>query len=184
MPSFLQRLFGGGLADGSMIQVEERISVVPQSKAPTGAEAFTNSGKWTAASALHYVDSLAARKGIDRAPSLAHKAFEVAQWASQSSAAAAIQQMSTRFASAPRASRLYTLAHAGVTIVERSPSLFGAAQPVGASIGYTLTAEEVQNLLGANEALVFSGWGPRRATFLRLRARVSSGGRFRSARRM
>jgi len=49
-------------------------------------------------------------------------AFEVAQGASQSSAAAAIQQMSTR-------------------------SALAYAKP--------LTAEEVQNLLGANEALVF-----------------------------
>src|SRR5262249_41897420 len=37
------------------------------------------------------------------APSLAHEAIEVAQWASQSSAAAAVQQMSTRFASGPGA---------------------------------------------------------------------------------
>ena len=41
--------------------------------------------------------AVAARKGIKPAPSLAHKALEVAQSASQSSAAAAIQQMSTRF---------------------------------------------------------------------------------------
>src|SRR5439155_13865019 len=45
----------------------------------------------------------AARDGIEPAPSLAHEALEVAQWASQSSAAAAIQQMSTRFASGPGA---------------------------------------------------------------------------------
>ena len=43
--------------------------------------------------------AVAARKGIEPAPSLAREALEVAQWASQSSAAAALQQMSTRFAS-------------------------------------------------------------------------------------
>ena len=43
--------------------------------------------------------AVAARKGIEPAPSLAREAIEVAQWASQSSAAAAVQQMSTRFAS-------------------------------------------------------------------------------------
>jgi CHAT domain-containing protein len=116
----------------------------------------------TRAVGLRHVANLAAaaRKGTDLAPSLAHKALEVAQWASQSSAAVAIQLMSTRFASGPRASlRLYTLADAAVTIAERSQTIsrsqFAAAQRVGASIGYTLTAEEVQNLLGANEALVF-----------------------------
>ena len=50
----------------------------------------------TAAIALRHVANLAiaARKGIKPAPSLAHEAFEVAQWANKSSAAAAIQQMS------------------------------------------------------------------------------------------
>jgi tetratricopeptide (TPR) repeat protein len=43
--------------------------------------------------------AVAASKGIEPAPSLAHEAVEVAQWASQSSAAAALQQMGTRFAS-------------------------------------------------------------------------------------
>ena len=59
----------------------------------------------TAAIALRHVANLAvaARKGIEPAPSLAHEAFEVAQWASQSSAAAAIQQMSTRFGAESRA---------------------------------------------------------------------------------
>src|SRR5215471_3623589 len=41
----------------------------------------------------------AARKGIEPAPSLANEAIEIAQWASQSSAAAAVQQMGTRSAS-------------------------------------------------------------------------------------
>src|SRR5262249_24849617 len=41
--------------------------------------------------------AVVARKGIEPAPSLAHEAIEVAQWASQSSAAAAVQQMSTCF---------------------------------------------------------------------------------------
>ena len=50
---------------------------------------------WTAAIALRHVANLAvaAREGIEPAPSLAHEALEVAQWASQSSAAAAIQQI-------------------------------------------------------------------------------------------
>ena len=47
--------------------------------------------------------AVAASKGIEPAPSLAHEAIEVAQWASQSSAAAAVQQMGTRFASGPGA---------------------------------------------------------------------------------
>src|SRR5262249_535840 len=41
----------------------------------------------------------AAGKGIAELPSLAHEAIEVAQWANQSSAASAVQQMGTRFAS-------------------------------------------------------------------------------------
>jgi CHAT domain-containing protein len=47
--------------------------------------------------------AVAVRKGIEPAPSLAHEAIEVAQWAIQSPAAAAIQQMGTRFASGPGA---------------------------------------------------------------------------------
>jgi CHAT domain-containing protein len=47
--------------------------------------------------------AVAAGKGIEPAASLAQEAIEVAQWASQSSAAAAVQQMSTRFASGPGA---------------------------------------------------------------------------------
>ena len=43
--------------------------------------------------------AVGSRKGIEPAPSLAHEAIEVAQLASQSSAAAALQQMSSRFAS-------------------------------------------------------------------------------------
>jgi hypothetical protein len=42
--------------------------------------------------------AVAARKGIEPEPSLVHEAVEVAQWANQSEAAAAVQQMSTRFA--------------------------------------------------------------------------------------
>jgi CHAT domain-containing protein/tetratricopeptide (TPR) repeat protein len=41
----------------------------------------------------------ATRRGIDSAPALTREALEMAQWASQSSAAAAVQQMSARFAS-------------------------------------------------------------------------------------
>ena len=50
----------------------------------------------TATIALRHVANLAvaAREGIQPAPSLAHEALEVAQWANQSSAAAAIQQIS------------------------------------------------------------------------------------------
>src|SRR5207244_1885809 len=47
--------------------------------------------------------AVAAGKGIEPAPSLAHEAIEVAQLASQSSAATAVQQMGTRFASGPGA---------------------------------------------------------------------------------
>jgi tetratricopeptide (TPR) repeat protein len=43
--------------------------------------------------------AVAARKGIEPAPRRAHEAIEIAQWANQSSAAAAVQQMGMRFAS-------------------------------------------------------------------------------------
>ena len=43
--------------------------------------------------------AVAASKGIEPASLLAREALEIAQWGSQSSAAAALQQMSTRFAS-------------------------------------------------------------------------------------
>jgi hypothetical protein len=43
--------------------------------------------------------AVAAREGIESAPLLTREALEVAQWASQSSAAAALQQMGNRFAS-------------------------------------------------------------------------------------
>src|SRR6516225_3233021 len=70
---------------------------------PYRAKAAANS--WTPAVALRHVANLAvaARKGIEPAPSLAHEALEVAQWARQSSSAAAVQQMGTRFASGPGA---------------------------------------------------------------------------------
>ena len=44
------------------------------------------------------LDSVA-QKGSERLPALAREGFEIAQWASQSAAAAAVQQMSLRFAS-------------------------------------------------------------------------------------
>jgi tetratricopeptide (TPR) repeat protein/CHAT domain-containing protein len=43
--------------------------------------------------------AVAAREGIEPAPALGREAFEIAQWAVQSSTAAAVQQMATRFAS-------------------------------------------------------------------------------------
>jgi CHAT domain-containing protein/Tfp pilus assembly protein PilF len=50
---------------------------------------------------VNHVASLAAgtRAGVEPAPALAREAFEIAQWANQSSAAAAVQQLSPRFAS-------------------------------------------------------------------------------------
>jgi CHAT domain-containing protein/tetratricopeptide (TPR) repeat protein len=137
----------------------------------------------------------AARNGIEPAPSLAHEAIEVAQWANQSSTAAAIQQMSTRFASGPGA--LTSLVRENQDLAaawrEQDKAMLDAlSNPDGrqerASIDvlrreiaeterrlnavaaridkefpdYTalahpkpLTAEEVQRLLGADEALVF-----------------------------
>ena len=81
---------------------------LPRTNAPGNSETAAAAAKAAASSrtpatALRHVANLAvaARKGIEPAPSLAHEALEVAQWASQSSAAAAIQQMSTRFAQVP-----------------------------------------------------------------------------------
>jgi tetratricopeptide (TPR) repeat protein/CHAT domain-containing protein len=50
---------------------------------------------------LRHVANLAAaaKQGLEPAPALGAEAFEIAQWAGQSSAAAAIQQMATRFGS-------------------------------------------------------------------------------------
>jgi tetratricopeptide (TPR) repeat protein/CHAT domain-containing protein len=50
---------------------------------------------------LRHVANLAAaaKQGLEPAPALGAEAFEIAQWAGQSSAAAAIQQMGTRFGS-------------------------------------------------------------------------------------
>src|SRR5262249_23937199 len=139
--------------------------------------------------------AIAAREGIEPAPSLAHEAMEVAQWASQSSAAAAVQQMGTRFASGPGA--LDSLGRAGQGLAaagrEQDKALLDAlSNPEGrreqasidalrrkiaetegqlkavaaridkefpdyAALADTKppTAQEVQNLLGADEALVF-----------------------------
>jgi len=139
--------------------------------------------------------AIAARKGIEPAPSLAAEAFEVAQWASQSSAAAAVQQMSTRFASGPGA--LASLVRESQDLAaawrEQDKALLdalsnpegrheqaridalrrkiaeteGRLKAVAARINKEFpdyaaladpkppTAEEVQRLLGANEALVF-----------------------------
>jgi DNA invertase Pin-like site-specific DNA recombinase len=119
---------------------------------PFPAEMLGENGM--AAIALHHLANLAigARKGTKPEPSLAHEALEVAQWASQSSAAAAIQQMSTRFASGPRASlRLYTLRDAAVTIVERSQKIDRpqrtvslAARALGAMAGTSHSVKTVK----------------------------------------
>jgi CHAT domain-containing protein len=140
---------------------------------------------WTAAIALRHVAILAvaARQGIEPAPSLAHEALEVAQWASQSSAAAAIQQIG-RLAPIQRLLGDYAgplidrnrkgdaaprrMVLAGTTCwVNGSSSrceadsnaadaAFAHAKPLAAlAQPKPLTVEEVQMLLGANEALVF-----------------------------
>jgi tetratricopeptide (TPR) repeat protein len=138
---------------------------------------------------------VAARKGIEPAPSLAHEAIEVAQWASQSSAAAAVQQMGARFASGPGA--LASLVRESQDLAaawrEQDKTLLDAlsnsegrqeqarAETLRIKIAETegrlkavaarlvkefpnyaafanpkpLMAEEVQSLLGADEALVF-----------------------------
>jgi tetratricopeptide (TPR) repeat protein len=137
----------------------------------------------------------AARKESEPAASLAHEALEVAQWASQSSAAAAVQQMSTRFASGPGA--LGSLVRESQDLAaawrEQDKTLLdalsnpegrhdraridglrrkiaeteGRLKAVAAQIDKEFpdyaaladpkppTAEEVQRLLGADEALVF-----------------------------
>jgi len=99
-------------------------------------------------------------KGIEPAPSLAHKAFEVAQWASQSSAAAAIQR---RFAPEivrrrknDAALRSVLAGHRSVIDIARGEVVapepdFNAAD-AALALAKPLTAEEVQNLLGVNEA--------------------------------
>ena len=139
--------------------------------------------------------AVAARKGIEPAPSLAHEAIEVAQWASQSSAAAAVQQMGTRFASGSGA--LASLVRESQDLAaawrDQDKALLdalsnpegrhdraridalrkqiaeteGRLNAVAARIDKEfpeyaalanpkpLTAEEVQKLLGADEALVF-----------------------------
>ena len=165
----------------------------------------------------------AANKGIEPASSLAHEALQVAQWAGQSSAAAALQQMSSRFVleggalgslvrerqdlsaawhdkdkalldalSDPEGQQIRVVTKAlrkQIAEIEHRLTAIAARLdnefPDYAALAHPkpLTAEEVQNLLGADEALVFFLVGPTRATFLRLRARVSNGGRFRSARR-
>jgi hypothetical protein len=138
----------------------------------------------------------AARKGIaEPAPSLAHEAIEVAQWANQSSAASAVQQMGARFASGSgalaslvRESQDLAAAWRGqdkalldalsnpevqheraridalrTEIAETERRLNAIAAridrefPEYAALAHPkpLTAEEVQKLLGADEALVF-----------------------------
>ena len=173
--------------------------------------------------------AVAARKGIEPAPSLAHEAIEVAQWANQSSAAAAVQQMGTRFASGSGAlaslvresqdlaatwrdqdkALLDALSnpegrHEREGLHERARSTpcagrsprprGGLTQLPHASIRNSPTMPHLHILsrlrpkrcrgcLAPTKHLYSSLRGPTRATFLRLRARVSSGGRFRSARR-
>jgi tetratricopeptide (TPR) repeat protein len=167
--------------------------------------------------------AVAARKGIEPAATLAHEALEVAQWASQSSAAAAVQQMGTRFASGPSAlaslvresqdlaagwrkqdkALLDALSssegrqeQARIDALRRkiAETEGGLRQLPHGSIRNSPTMPHSQTLsplrpkrcrgcLAGTKHLSSSLWGPTRATFLRLRARVSSGGRFRSARR-
>jgi CHAT domain-containing protein len=115
---------------------------------------------WTAAIALRHVAilALAARQGIEPAPSLANEALEVAQLASQSSAAAAIQRMSRL---APIQRRLGD--DAGPLIDRRHKGDDGPrawlrphAKPLASEeVRKPLTTEEVQILLGAHDALVF-----------------------------
>ena len=138
----------------------------------------------------------AARKGIaEPAPSLAHEAIEVAQWANQSSAASAVQQMGTRFASGSgalaslvRESQDLAAARRGQdkalldalsnpegrddraridALRKQIAETEGRLNAVAARIDKEfpeyaalanpkpLTAEEVQKLLGADEALLF-----------------------------
>src|SRR5262249_53289477 len=139
--------------------------------------------------------AIAARKGIEPAPSLAHEALEIAQWVSQSSAAAAVQQMGTRFASGPGALASLVRESQDLAAVwrEQDKTLLDALSnpegrreqasidPLRRKIAETEerlnaiaaridkefpdyaavadpkppTAEEVQRLLGPDEALVF-----------------------------
>jgi len=121
-------------------------ALAPASGETAAASAKAAANSWTAAIALRHVANLAtaARKGIEPAPSLAHEAFQVAQWASQSSAAAAIQLVSIGFASSPVV-KYYTLG--GIDDL--------AEWVLDRLRGQPLTAEEVQMLLGLDEALVF-----------------------------
>ena len=74
-----------------------------QSRRPSGRQARDGDGLIEQRSGffVNHVASLAAgtRGGVEPAPALAREAFEIAQWANQSSAAAAVQQLSPRFAS-------------------------------------------------------------------------------------
>jgi tetratricopeptide (TPR) repeat protein len=137
----------------------------------------------------------AARKQSEPAASLAHEAFEVAQWASQSSAAAAVQQMGARFASDSGAlaslvresqdlaaawreqdkAMLDALSNpddrqerASIDVLRREiaetekrlnavAARIDKEFPDYATLDHPkpLTAEEVQRLLGTDEALVF-----------------------------
>jgi tetratricopeptide (TPR) repeat protein len=139
--------------------------------------------------------AVAARKGIEPAASLAREAIEVAQWASQSSVAGAVQQMGARFASG--ADALASLVRDSQDLAaawrDKDKALLDAVSnaegrhewaridglrremaetegrfnavaaridkefPDYAALAHPkpLTAEEVQRLLGADEALVF-----------------------------
>jgi CHAT domain-containing protein len=139
--------------------------------------------------------AVAARKGIQPLASLAHEAIQVAQWAGQSSAATAVQQMGTRFASGPGplASLVRESQDLAAAWRDKDKTLLDAlSNPDGRQergsidvlrreIAETerrlnavaaridkefpdygtlahpkpLTAEEVQSLLGGDEALVF-----------------------------
>jgi len=127
----------------------------PISLAPAGAVATARVAKL----------ATAARKEGEPAASLAHKAFEVAQWASQSSAAAAIQRVSTRSDSAFHLLQMAAFAsifdiqgklNLPQSLMSYTPSLDYIAEAVRDLLrGKPLMAEEVQRLLGPDEALVF-----------------------------
>jgi CHAT domain-containing protein len=145
---------------------------------------------------LHVANlAMARRKGVEPAPVLGREALEIAQWAGQSSAAAALQQMGARFAGGIGALGALIRDSQDLTsfLRERNKALIEAlAKPEGQRSGSLiettrrqiaetesklaaanarlqnefpeyaalaspkpLKAEEVQYLLGADEALVF-----------------------------
>jgi tetratricopeptide (TPR) repeat protein len=139
--------------------------------------------------------AVAGREQIEPAPVLAREAFEVAQWADQSTAAAAVQQMAARFAIGGSALAVLVREQQDLAFSRRdrekaliaaisnpasqqSPTAIQALRQELADIGgriasltaglekefpdyaalarpKPLTAEQVQALVGSNEALLF-----------------------------